>query len=491
MGSAPVESPPRSLRPPEPARPGDHAVGGADQQSQVLGSPAAGNVSHRRRGPRLFLAEQLVVTLVVVTAAVLGDMTWPGVALLATLLAAAPLWRGVHQQRRHTVPVRALIQDGLVAFAIFAIAVAWLLPAGDLRGAIFATGVGTVVAIASAWLRLKLQPSRRVVFVGDATGVAGALARWAEQSASNVVAVAVMAGHEGAQDGPTAVEVTRPSDLHDEVDSVVPLLRQCRPDLVVAIPGPGLSPRQVRELAWHVEQSGAGFAIFNPVDGVGSHRYQPDEVDGLALTHVLASHPTRMTRLVKRAADVVLSAALATVLAPLLLLLWIAIRLDSHGAGVFTQVRVGKDGSPFRIYKLRTMVSDAEQVKAEINEDHGNELLFKHHSDPRITRVGAVLRRTSLDELPQLFNVLKGDMSLVGPRPALPGEVEQYTELEMRRLTVRPGITGLWQVSGRSSLNRDRSAQLDAYYADNLRLSRDVQILVRTVKAVAGGDGAY
>ena len=180
------------------------------------------------------------------------------------------------------------------------------------------------------------------------------------------------------------------------------------------------------------------------------------------------------------------------VLSPLLLLLALAIRLDSPGPAFFRQTRVGRDDAPFTMWKLRTMTCDAAAVAPDLvalNEASGP--LFKIHRDPRITRVGRWLRRTSLDELPQLINVALGHMSLVGPRPALPSEVAAYLPDVRHRLVVRPGITGLWQVSGRSDLSWDDTVRLDQQYVDNWSLLLDARILLRTAGAVLSGRGAY
>jgi lipopolysaccharide/colanic/teichoic acid biosynthesis glycosyltransferase len=170
----------------------------------------------------------------------------------------------------------------------------------------------------------------------------------------------------------------------------------------------------------------------------------------------------------------------------------ISIRLHDGGPALFTQVRIGKDGREFLIYKFRTMVVDAEKQQAElltINDSDG--VLFKLRKDPRVTAVGAYLRRWSMDELPQLFNVFLGDMSLVGPRPAVPDEVAKYAEHVRRRLVVKPGLTGLWQVNGRSDLSWDESVRLDLRYAENWSFALDLQILWKTISALVKGAGAY
>jgi lipopolysaccharide/colanic/teichoic acid biosynthesis glycosyltransferase len=159
---------------------------------------------------------------------------------------------------------------------------------------------------------------------------------------------------------------------------------------------------------------------------------------------------------------------------------------------IFRQIRVGRDGQPFTVYKFRTMVVDAERRLGELWErNESNEVLFKLRDDPRVTRVGRFLRRFSLDELPQLFNVVRGDMSMVGPRPALPSETERWGRSTARRLLVKPGITGLWQVSGRSDLSWEDSVRLDLYYVENWSFAGDIQILWKTLYAVLASRGAY
>lgn len=201
--------------------------------------------------------------------------------------------------------------------------------------------------------------------------------------------------------------------------------------------------------------------------------------------------PARMP-FIKRAVDIVASTAALTVLAPLMLVLGLAIKLYDGGPALFTQVRVGKDGRVFRIYKFRTMVVDADRRRAELlASDNVDGVLFKMQRDPRVTAFGAILRKWSVDELPQLFNVLLGNMSLVGPRPALPEEAAVYAEHVRRRLVVTPGVTGLWQVNGRSDLSWDESVRLDLRYIENWSLALDMQILWKTFAAILRGSGAY
>ena len=201
----------------------------------------------------------------------------------------------------------------------------------------------------------------------------------------------------------------------------------------------------------------------------------------------------RLYELTKRSIDIAATASGMLLLAPLFALVALAIRIDSPGPVLFSQTRVGKDGTTFRCWKLRSMFVDAEARKEALlveNEMQGG-VLFKMKRDPRITRVGRFIRKASIDELPQLWNVLVGDMSLVGPRPAVPAEVSQYTPYERLRLSVKPGITCFWQVSGRSDLPFDEQVRLDIHYARARSLVVDISLLFRTVPAVLFARGAY
>ena len=204
---------------------------------------------------------------------------------------------------------------------------------------------------------------------------------------------------------------------------------------------------------------------------------------------------TRRTRAAGKALFDRLAGAIGLALiSPLLAATALAIRLDSPGPVFYTQTRVGQDGKPFTMWKFRSMYIDSDARRASVVKaggDAGNEVMFKDRQDPRITRVGRWIRRLSIDELPQLINVVRGDMSLVGPRPALPQEVAEYDAEARRRLLVKPGLTGLWQISGRSDLSWDSTVALDRHYVENRGGHLDVEILAGTLKAVVGGRGAY
>jgi lipopolysaccharide/colanic/teichoic acid biosynthesis glycosyltransferase len=207
-------------------------------------------------------------------------------------------------------------------------------------------------------------------------------------------------------------------------------------------------------------------------------------VSGLPLTHVETPNYSRGQRWVKRAFDLIVGAVIVLALSPVLLA--VGIMIGASDAPVFfVQERIGKNGRPFRMIKFRSMVVDAEQRLHEVNrQSDANEVLFKRRDDPRITPLGRWMRRHSVDELPQLFNVLGGSMSLVGPRPPLPDEVAKYADHVHRRFLAKPGMTGAWQVGGRSTLSWDESVRLDLSYVENWSLASDIVILARTAREV-------
>lgn len=274
------------------------------------------------------------------------------------------------------------------------------------------------------------------------------------------------------------------------VESVPHTVRHHVADTVLALPGPQLGARDLQRLRWSLETSGTTLLHGTGLADVSPDRLTTTAIDGLHVVEVRLGLG-RLHR-VKAPLERCAAAALLVLAVPVLAFLALAVRCDSAGPALFRQVRVGQGGREFTIYKFRTMHLGAEGARAGLAlADQGAGVLFKVHDDPRITRVGRHLRRFSLDELPQLINVVRGEMALVGPRPALPREVAAYPPDVRRRLVVRPGITGLWQVSGRSDLSWEETVRLDLSYADNWSLGLDLQILLATTRAVLGGRGAY
>ena len=291
-------------------------------------------------------------------------------------------------------------------------------------------------------------------------------------------------GHDGA---PDILGVPVVSDL----DSVADTVREGCYRAVSIGQAPGWTGRRLHQLAWDVEGLGTDLVVDPGLMEMAGPRLHIAPVDGLPLLRLTQPAFDGLPRVMKNAFDRLGVALLLVVTTPLLILVAIAVKCDG-GPVFFRQIRVGRHGKPFRMIKFRSMCVDAEARKAELlagNEGAGP--LFKLRRDPRVTRIGATLRKYSLDELPQLFNVLSGSMSLVGPRPPLPEEVAQYTRDAERKLLVRPGLTGLWQVSGRSNLSWEETVRLDLRYVENWTMAMDALILWKTFGAIMKGGGAY
>ncbi len=275
------------------------------------------------------------------------------------------------------------------------------------------------------------------------------------------------------------------------VDKTACVIREQRvDDVIVALP---LYARErIGQVLRACEALGVRVRIVPDMFQLRLNQVHIDTINGIPLIGVRETTIRGWNRALKRGLDVVLSALALTLAAPIMALVALAIRLDSPGPIFYRQTRVGLNGRLFTVLKFRSMYVGAEkEVRALQASNEASGPLFKIKNDPRRTRVGSFIRRTSLDELPQFFNVLKGDMSLVGPRPPIPTEVERYDEWHKRRLEVSPGITGLWQVSGRSELTFDEMVMLDLYYAENWSLALDLKIMLRTIPTVLLGTGAY
>lgn len=262
--------------------------------------------------------------------------------------------------------------------------------------------------------------------------------------------------------------------------------------VVAVTPDPHWSPDGLQRLAWNLEGSDAEMVVAPVLMEVAGPRLHVDAVLGIPLLRVSMPTFTGGRRVVKGIVDRLGAAVLLLLFAPLMVLVGLLVLMDSRGGALYRQRRVGKDGREFTIFKFRTMVVGADGARDELaDRNEGAGLLFKLRRDPRVTRVGTVLRRYSLDELPQLFNVLTGSMSLVGPRPPLPEESAAYGPDIRRRLLVKPGLTGLWQISGRSDLPWEEAVRLDLRYVEDWSLALDTVILWKTLRAVVQGQGAY
>lgn len=298
----------------------------------------------------------------------------------------------------------------------------------------------------------------------------------------DVVAACLPGGHVGRR----VADVPVAGDLTD-----VPIVvEQYDADTVAVLACPEMDGQALRRLAWRLERTRTELVVAPALMDVAGPRTMIRPIAGMPLLHVDHPELAGVRQLVKNVFDRLVAAALLVLLAPALAGLAVAVRLTSPGPALFRQTRVGRDGRLFTIVKFRTMRRGSEQQKVTLVSDRDG-LLFKLRNDPRVTPLGSLMRRHSLDELPQLLNVVRGHMSLVGPRPPLPEEVARYGDDVRRRLLVRPGLTGLWQVSGRSDLSWEESVRLDLRYVENWSLTLDLQILWKTWSAVARGQGAY
>lgn len=368
---------------------------------------------------------------------------------------------------------------------------------GYLSGALLPprTVVATLLIALSAVLGIRMgewqlvgrrrrrgQSLRRTLVVGDPKRLAHLLDAFDTQPAHgfNIVGICV----------PSGTSDPLPPRAVGEVWAAPGLIADLNIRAVV-VAASCLSAAELRHFCWLVEPYHVELLIAPDIEDVAPVRVTLHPIAGTPLLTV-AIGPSRVQRVYKSGLDCVLGSILLFAALPILAAGAVAVRLSSPGPALFRQVRIGRDSRPFQMVKLRTMYGDAEHRRGELLDHHnGNTVMFKMPQDPRITPVGRVLRRFSIDELPQLWNVVRGDMSLVGPRPPLLAETATYTFHDQQRLRVRPGMTGLWQVSGRADLDWGQTVALDLNYVDNWSVRMDLAILGRTFRAVFGGKGAY
>ncbi|WP_086518268.1 sugar transferase [Clavibacter michiganensis] len=363
---------------------------------------------------------------------------------------------------------------------------------------IIALPLGLVTLVLSRWMwrqwlnvqRAKGRYSSRVLLIGSETST-GFLAReLARQPYAGylVVGACIPSGVIAATIPGTGIPVL------GKLDDLPAAMRAVDADTIVIASNDELAPERIRELSWSLEPGRQHLVVAPSLTDIGGPRIHTRPVAGLPLIHVETPRYEGTKLFAKRAFDIVASVLILVLASPLFLAIAATIRLSTPGPVLFRQERVGINGRPFSMLKFRTMGTDAEARLLDLQErtrDAGNSVLFKMKDDPRVTPVGRFLRRYSLDELMQLVNVLNGTMSLVGPRPPLAREVEAYETKVHRRFLVKPGITGLWQVSGRSNLSWEDSVRLDLYYVENWSIVGDLVILWKTARAVLRREGAY
>lgn len=397
-----------------------------------------------------------------------------------------------------TTEYKTVINSSLALFGAVAVA-AFLLKLDLARGyIIMSLPIGIMALLATRWIwrhwlsmqRYHGRYSARVLLVGSrasVTAIARDLARL--PSAGYLVVGACIPGENG-----TGYLPGGKVPVFGELGQVQIAMESVKADTVVVTSSDELSPDRIRELSWSLEPGRQHLVLAPSLTNIGGPRIHIRPVAGLPLVHVETPRYEGGKKVLKRAFDLLFSGLLILGLSPFFALVAVGVRLSTPGQVLFRQERVGLHGLHFEMLKFRTMVVDAERILEELQDakrSEGNAVLFKMKNDPRVTPIGTFLRRFSLDELPQLFNVFGGSMSLVGPRPPLEREIESYEDHVHRRFLLKPGVTGLWQVSGRSNLSWEDSVRLDLYYVENWSLTGDLVILWRTVKAVVASDGAY
>ncbi|MCW2810674.1 MAG: wcnC, partial [Friedmanniella sp.] len=390
---------------------------------------------------------------------------------------------------------KAILQSGvavLVVVSLLSFAFQLQISRGLMAVAMPAALVGLLLSrvIWRQWLRLHRQRgdfSSRVLLVGSSGTTAHIAAELRRHPAAgyHVVGALITSGAHGDT-------LLGNIPILGTVDHLLESVTQCAADTVVVTDGHNLEPAKLRELSWSLEPGRQHLVMAPSLTDIAGPRIHTRPVAGLPLVHVETPRYEGADRFLKRAFDVGVSGLLLLALSVPLAVVALLIVRGSPGGLFFAHERIGKNGKPFRMLKFRSMVADADSRLAGLLLAQGTEdkPLFKIENDPRITPIGRFIRRYSIDEIPQLINVLKGDMSLVGPRPQVANEFALYDHAAARRLFVSPGMTGLWQVSGRSNLGWEESVRLDLFYVENWSLTADLSILVRTVRAVLASDGA-
>jgi exopolysaccharide biosynthesis polyprenyl glycosylphosphotransferase len=468
----------------------------------IFNSFSAQSVLWRRMGLRyalLAIASDLVAAILVGSAVAIGvEPVWRSVAWAAAgaplFVAAVGTFRGYQRNVLGDGPTefqavgRAAVALGVVLMALT------FFTRVEVPRQVVLVGVPAVVLVAGLQryaMRLRLHRQRSA---GEA--MMGTIVLGNDESVGRVVRDLTAAVHHGYRVDGVCLPSVDDADLVEGVPVVgaiadVVQVVADRAAEVVVVTGTSVHGEALRRLSWAIGRAGAHLVVAPNLVEVDGPRLSVRPTAGLSLLEVEVDQPRRRL-IAKSVLDIAVTSLAALVALPVVLISALAIKLDSRGPVFYRQTRVGVDGRTFTIFKLRTMYVDADRRRAELAElSEGNDVLFKMREDPRVTRVGRVLRRYSVDELPQLWNVIRGDMSLVGPRPPLESEVADYHDRVQRRLHVKPGLTGLWQVSGRSDLDWDESVRLDLRYVDNWSVAMDLMILWKTGRAVLAGTGAY
>ncbi|WP_149361175.1 sugar transferase [Lolliginicoccus suaedae] len=394
-----------------------------------------------------------------------------------------------------------IVQSTIMVFGLIAI-IALLLRLEIARGYLaIALPLGLIGLLASRWLARRWLSSARahghcsttVIVLGGGQAALDMMTGFRSQPALGYrVAGVCIPDYKGSADQRVTVGGESIPILGDQ-DAVIEAVRSTRANTVAVTATEQIGPERLRDLAWKLQEHGVDLVVHPGVIDVAGPRLKIRPVAGMPLLHVEEPQYEGAIRIKKALFDRVGALAALVVFAPVMIVVALAIKLHDRGPVFYHQLRVGKAGEDLRMWKFRSMVPNADKLLEQTRAACGKEddAFFKAENDPRITPIGRFIRRTSIDELPQLFNVLRGEMSLVGPRPLVKGEGAHIPGYVERRILVRPGMTGLWQVSGRSGLSDEDRVRLDLSYVENWSMMQDIVIMWRTVRTVLNGDGAY
>jgi exopolysaccharide biosynthesis polyprenyl glycosylphosphotransferase len=393
---------------------------------------------------------------------------------------------------------KRILDSTVGTFGVFAM-VALMLKISTARGYLFiAFPLGLLLLLVSrflwrSWLNARRRDGRfqyRAVIVGELAKVLHVAREITREPNAGYQIVGAVTERLNGDDCEILGVVHQSPTLSPE--AILAVLDELGADTLVLTSSDTLGPEKMRSLSWTLEERDVELVVAPALTDIAGPRIHTRPVAGLPLIHIEFPEFTGRRYWAKRAFDVIGSGLLILLLSPVLIAVALAVKLTSRGPLFFAHTRIGQHGEPFKMYKFRSMVPDADAQLAELLAEQGtsDQPLFKVQNDPRITPVGRFIRRYSLDELPPLFNAFLGSMSLVGPRPQVEAEVALYDNAAYRRLLVKPGLTGLWQVSGRSNLSWEDALRLDLYYVENWSLPGDIIILGRTFKAVLSPDGA-
>ena len=501
--------------PPEPISDKQEPTTPESEPTQIPFTPP--HPVHRRTWVSTYRTCLLITDLIFMTAVILVSIACRGLAQASISLPGTPLpyaalapllilgWLAVfglaHAYDKKVIGI-GLQEYRYVVLATFgffgAIAIFSYLLKASLSRSFFLIGLplGLVLLVVSRWICRQILTRMRhkkrwvtpTLIVGHADSVRSVLKRLTTTSWEGYKPTAVLLMGPTNESILASIRETWPDLVFIDREHLDTLLGQGR--LGAVIVAGGVPAAQIRALSWRLEDYDIDFLVSPSVVDVAGPRMSVRAADGLSFVHVDLPEFSGWKLVLKRVFDIVFSATFMIVFSWLYLIIALAVKLDDGGPVFFKQTRIGKGQKQFTIHKFRTMQVNAESMIGDLMASQGSQAFFKPKNDPRITKVGSVLRKWSLDELPQFWDVFAGSMSIVGPRPQIDREIAEYAHHHYRRLLVKPGITGPWQISGRNDLSVEDSFRLDLAYVDNWSAITDVLIVLKTLRIVANHQGA-